>query len=562
MRVCPECGEVYPDRVPRCRVHARALRPWIDGSDPGTFTDVEVRGRAVVTPFKVARSEGTDPVSGEVRRSDTPRALGSTELARMRTPGRGLVLGQRYRLSRQLGVGGYGAVFAADDQLTGDRVAVKVLSPAATTSAELVTRFHREAIATSRVRHPHIVQVADFDVDTDGSHFMIMECLDGRDLAEALASERRLPPGRALVIAAQCARGLAAAHRVGVLHRDLKPSNVFLVRRSDGDESVKIIDFGISKLTRAAGDYTNVTSASSVVGTPSYMAPEQARGEELDARCDVYALGVVLFEMVVGARPFAGPDPLATLVAHARAPRVAPSVLRPELAGCPGLDALVVRAIAAERSRRFDSMDELCEAILACLRAIDPAAAENVTAITGELTRPETMPSASELTRARAAGWRRGVGLALGAVAIATVAAVGVWRREDGELAARPPTPSEAEAEVRAPIPVLVPVLIPGAAPAPAPGPAARGLRMVRLTSTPPGAAVHRDGRRLGITPLELALDDDHPAQPVTVTAPGHRPRLVVVASGREHVDVALVPVPVANRRPPRGAAALGVEEW
>ena len=178
-------------------------------------------------------------------------------------PKPGDLIGGRYRLGRELGVGGYGVVFAAEDQLTGDRVAIKVLAPSATANAESLTRFHREAIATSRIRHPHIVDVADFDVDGDGGHFIVMEYLDGRDLSEALADDGPLAPARALAIASQCARGLAAAHRVGVLHRDLKPANIYLVRRPDGGEAVKIIDFGVSKLTQLAGDYTDVTSASS-----------------------------------------------------------------------------------------------------------------------------------------------------------------------------------------------------------------------------------------------------------------------------------------------------------
>jgi serine/threonine-protein kinase len=376
----------------RCHAHDVPLRPWDETTtDPTLVTATDVDGEDAAGLWSSSGRGSTQP--------ETP------------LPVRGRVLGGRYRLTRALGVGGYGAVFAADDLVARRRVALKVLTPAASQSAEMITRFHREAIAASRARHPHIVEVIDFDVDDDGTQYIVMEYLDGGDLSETLEQDRQLAPARALAIAAQCARGLAAAHRVGVLHRDLKPANVFLVRRPDGGDTVKIIDFGISKLTRAAGDYTDVTSASKVVGTPCYMAPEQARAAPLDARTDVYSLGVMLFEMLVGERPFTGRSALEVLIKHLEAPRVAPSRLRPELGRYPGLDALVLRALAPSAAKRFRSMEELGEAIVACLRGIDPAAAEKATEISGELVAPAVV----------ATGQRRGVAIGVTVVAGAAI---------------------------------------------------------------------------------------------------------------------------------------------
>ncbi|MBK7198601.1 MAG: serine/threonine protein kinase [Myxococcales bacterium] len=566
MRICPQCGEVYPNRATRCRAHEVTLEPWTEFAT-AAFTDVEHSALPVATPFDFARP--ATPGGGELALADTPR---SGEVP-ARGPRRRRTIGGRYRLGRELGVGGYGVVFAAEDQLTGDRVAIKVLAPSATANAESLTRFHREAIATSRIRHPHIVDVADFDVDGDGGHFIVMEYLDGRDLSEALADDGPLAPARALAIASQCARGLAAAHRVGVLHRDLKPANIYLVRRPDGGEAVKIIDFGVSKLTQLAGDYTDVTSASKVVGTPCYMAPEQARGRELDGRCDVYALGVVLFEMLVGQRPFTGRAPLEILVQHVKAPRVPPSMLRPELAACPGLDALVVRALAVDPGDRFASMAAFGDALLGCLGGIDPAAAERVATTTDAFTDPgEALTCSSEVSAARAPSARgRWVGLALGAVALATVAVVGL-----GGHAARGPEPAppvvapvvapSATAAPAAPAPPAVavpaaPAVAVDAAPPAAPVAVAPGPRVVRLTSSPAGATVRRDGARLGVTPLSIAIDADGPAPTVSVEARGHRPRRVVLAAGRDAVDVTLTPLS-PPRRPTRGAAELGVAEW
>lgn len=395
-----------------------------------------------MTPFDVARFTSAigeihaapgprDGVHG-LALAPTPRVELSARLARAGTSSSGRILGGRYRLGRQLGAGGYGAVFAAEDTLTGERVAIKILAPGASLNQELVVRFHREAIAASRVRHPHIVNVADFDVDEDDGHYIVMEHLDGCDLAQLLANEGRFAPVRALTIAAQCARGLAAVHRVGVLHRDLKPANVFVVKREEGRETVKVIDFGISKLTPIAGDYTDVTSASKVVGTPSYMAPEQARGKPLDARADVYALGVMLFEMLTGERPFGGRSPLEILGNSLSAPRVAPSTLRAELAGCPGLDALVLRAISAAADQRFPSMDCFADAILDCLRAIAPDAVTHATEPTRD--RAISSPPVADDDATTSVVWRfvpRPRWLVATAIAIIAIVAVVGWMSRD-----------------------------------------------------------------------------------------------------------------------------------
>jgi eukaryotic-like serine/threonine-protein kinase len=583
MKVCLVCGEASRRHPVPCLAHDVPLRPWNETSTDTPLeavTDVDGHAQVTDTPHGVlvVAKESRAPWPTPAPLAETPPVPGEDDPGRARAPGPGRLLGDRYRLSRQLGIGGYGAVFAAVDRVTGERVAIKVLTPAASQCAEMITRFYREAIAASRARHPHIVDVADFGVDDDGRHYLVMEHLAGSDLAEVLAGARRLPPARALVIAAQCARGLAAAHRVGVLHRDLKPANVFLVWRTTGDESVKIIDFGISKLTRAAGDYTDVTSASHVVGTPCYMSPEQARGATLDERTDVYALGVMLFEMLVGDRPFTGRSPIEILAKHRDAPRVSPSARRPELAACPGLDALVLRALAAAPAGRFRSMEEFGEAILACLCAIDPAAARHATEITGELVEPRS--AAARAAPPRRPGLRP-LGLALAATALATLA-VAWWPRGGGNPLEDDPAMATARSATPAPplgpalvvVPVPVPVLAaPTATSSPAAGgaaprPAGRRQR-VTLTSTPAGATVRRDGDTIGVTPLQLDLEPEGDPVVLTLAAAGHRDRRVVVGPDQEVVEAVLERAPRRGARPgqvarpgPAGSAALGVEEW
>jgi hypothetical protein len=486
VRICPTCGEVYSSGTEHCEADGARLTAWqpISELELAPYTDVDA----------LSPRDSAGPLD------DTPR-MPSDRLFRSSPSGRDRVLGQRYRLGRSLGVGGYGAVFAADDLQSGQRVAIKVLSPAVSQSSEMLTRFHREAIAASRIRHPNIVDVLDFDVDVDGTHFIAMEFLDGHDLADHLVTVGRLEPAIALGIAAQCAHGLAAAHRVGVLHRDLKPANVFLVDSGDGNERVKVIDFGISKLTRLAGDFTDVTSASKMVGTPRYMSPEHARGDELDGRADVYSLGVMLFEMLTGEPPFVGRSALELFARHLRAKRQPPSARVPALGTCPGLDALVVRALAAEREARFASMDDFADAIVACLRAISPAAADDVIDYSGEISGPR--PAAPPRTRLAA----RFVPAVLLIAAAAVLAGVMATRADQA------PQPREATTQpVSAPGPADTTAIAPAATAdstpdagvvAPAP-PAARDAApapaKVRRASRPPSRHRTIDAAKLGVS--------------------------------------------------------------
>lgn len=517
--------------------------------DTGPVTAVD-GGLAIVTPFRMKRSKGDS-----LAHAPTPLVEISAGLERERISLASRILGGRYRLGRQLGVGGYGAVFAAEDTITGERVAIKVLSPAASQSHEHVIRFHREAIAASRVRHPHIVNVADFDIDDDDGHFIVMEHLDGRDLAQTLAVVKRLAPLRALTIAAQCARGLLAAHRVGVLHRDLKPANVFLVRRDDGGETVKVIDFGISKLTPIAGDYTDVTSSSKVVGTPSYMSPEQARGAELDARTDVYALGVMLFEMLVGERPFNGRSPIEIIDNHMSAPRLAPSTLRAELAEYPGLDDLVLRAIAPGREQRFSSMASFADALIACIQAVAPEAAAHVTERTGGQTQRShrNREVTSPVSRGGVSRW-----LFAAAAIAALLALVGVasWTAHD-------PPPRRPVAPALSPSPMIAAPLPPSAQP-----------HQVTITSSPPGADVYRGDLKVGVTPLTLTVDDDLGTS-LRLVAAGYRSKFVVLDEDRMVLDEDRMNVVLSPKPPPRpaqrptlkvtpkpGPVVRGVADW
>ena len=218
-------------------------------------------------------------------------------------------LGGRYRLLQVLGSGGMGTVWEAEDELLGRRVAVKVLTGPDATSPRAVRRFRREARSAARLSGPHIATVYDVGEEA-GSPYLVMELVEGETLADRLAREGRLEPHEAGWVAAAIADALEIAHREGVVHRDVKPANVMLTTSGE----VKVMDFGIAAAAERGPHAT--TNADTVVGTPSYLSPEQARGEPVTARSDVYALGAVLYEMLAGRPPFVRATSVATALAH------------------------------------------------------------------------------------------------------------------------------------------------------------------------------------------------------------------------------------------------------
>ncbi|MFI5298360.1 MAG: serine/threonine-protein kinase, partial [Polyangiales bacterium] len=219
----------------------------------------------------------------------------------------GALLGGRYRVGRLLGAGGMGAVYEAMQEDLGRRVAIKVLLPeviASSDDAEALRRFAREARAAAALHHPNIVAVTDFSPgDATAPAFLVMELLQGRSVARAIMDEGRLGPERVVTIAIQILAALETAHAAGLVHRDIKPDNVFLVpvTGAAGGELVKVLDFGIAKLARGGGATSSgLTATGAVLGTPAYMSPEQARGRDVDARSDLYAVGALMYHALSG----------------------------------------------------------------------------------------------------------------------------------------------------------------------------------------------------------------------------------------------------------------------
>ena len=261
------------------------------------------------------------------------------------------VLNGRYELHRPLGRGGMADVFLARDQLLDRPVAVKVLFPEFATDPSFVERFRREATAAANLNHPNIVSVYDWG-EAGGTYFIVMEFVDGRTLSEILRSEGPLHPDRAADIGADAAAALGFAHRNGVVHRDVKPGNVLINQAGQ----VKVADFGIARAITHNAD-ENLTQVGTVMGTATYFSPEQARGDAVDPRSDIYSLGCVLYESVVGRPPFTGDSPVAIAYQHVQESPVPPRQLNADLP--PALEAIILKCLAKNPVNRYPSAEDL-----------------------------------------------------------------------------------------------------------------------------------------------------------------------------------------------------------
>ncbi len=278
----------------------------------------------------------------------------------------GLTIGN-YRVSQKLGEGGMGAVYLAEHPHIGKKVALKILHAEFASNNDVVSRFFNEAKAVNDIGHPNIVDIVDYGVLTTGPSgeglvYFIMEFLPGITLTELIRRESPLPPERALSICLQVADALSASHKSNIVHRDLKPDNIILIQRGREKDFVKLLDFGIAKLT---GDQpgSRRTRTGLVMGTPAYMSPEQCEGRgNVDHRADIYALGIVLYEMITGRVPFYGEGYGEVLVQHLTQAPPPPSTIRGLIP--PHVEQVILKALEKRPEMRFPTMDEMSKALM------------------------------------------------------------------------------------------------------------------------------------------------------------------------------------------------------
>ncbi len=388
---CPACGRTFvvPGFCPYDGKPFDEVSPAADAS-PNVSASVRTKPDTDVRAFSAAESgAGRSDAMATIREehpSEYDRLIGET-------------LDGRYYVQAKIGEGGMGVVFAVKHSVIERPLAIKVLKREVMRDESTVKRFIQEARAASRIGHPNIVDVTDFGHTADGMTYQVMELITGATLKATIKLHAPLPAARAVRIAQQIARALAAAHGKGIVHRDLKPENIFLTEREGRPDFVKIVDFGIAKVAPLEGRAATgprITAQGSVFGTPEYMAPEQAAGRsDTDHRVDIYALGTILYEMLVGRTPHKGENTIRTIAMQMLDTVVPPSKRNPDAKIPPELEALVMKALSKKREDRHASMTEIqaaLDVIVTQLAASDAAveSAAEVAAITAAETATET----------------------------------------------------------------------------------------------------------------------------------------------------------------------------
>ncbi len=482
----------------------------------------------------------------------------------------GKVVDGRYRILSVLGEGGMGTVYEARHTALARSFAMKVLRRDVARDPELSNRFTLEAKATAAVKHPNIVAINDFGRLEDDTPYFVMELLTGETLADLIKRCGPLPPARAARMVLQIAAGLRAAHEAGVVHRDLKPENVFLVgpptAAADAKDEVRIVDFGAAKLAGAA----RLTKVGVVFGTPHYMSPEQASGQAVDHRADIYAVGVIMYVMFTARVPFEADTYMGILTQHMFVQPTPPSRLLPATGHNLGaLETVTLRALEKKPEDRYQTMEELSAAIA----EVVTVAPDGEVAIAPRAETPSRRPSASftptdhgvayDDARPSQFGikspWRWPLIVGSGLIVGASAVLLGAWLR------ARPARVASDTASPRNPVEQ------PGTAPPSAAEPAglpeghpqtpgvgssasAALARSVRITSTPSFAEVWARGVRVGTTPFEVATDPSAPPARYVLRAPGYDDHAVAWGAdqGPEvHVDLVGRPAPPPRTSPP-----------
>jgi len=431
----------------------------------------------------------------------------------------GQILIGKYRIERVLGIGGMGVVVAATHVQLAERVAIKFLLPEALYNADAVARFIREARAAVRIKSEHVARVSDVGTLENGCPYIIMEYLEGTDLSDLVQKQGAMSVADAVESLLQACEAIAEAHALHIVHRDLKPANLFMIRRADGTPSVKVLDFGISKISGPPGSASDMgmTKTTAVMGSPLYMSPEQmASSRDVDQRTDIWALGVILYELISGRMPFAA-DTMPQLCAMIL--QQSPPPLRSIRADVPeGLERVIARCMEKDRARRYSTVAELAQALSPFAPRRARASVERISRVIGGegyvpsgaaplSEAPAASIQASHATQAswgqttsKKGGGARALFIAGGLLLLIAAGTSGVMLTHRGAAGAPGSSASASLAaalatEVPAPRPSAAPVVLPASAVASAsepvaPAPAAPMLAAATPATSTPGLEV------------------------------------------------------------------------
>lgn len=488
MRICPSCKTTYPD------------------GGPSTCS----RDGAVLMSAREHAAAMSDPM------------IGTT-------------IAGRYEVVGRVGVGGMGTVYRATQRALNREVAIKILKKELSWDQDTVTRFHREAKAMSLLTHPNTVRVFDFGETEQRTLFFAMELLEGELLTTRLDREGALDIPAVVRIGQQILRSLAEAHSKGIIHRDLKPDNIFLAQVEGHPEPVvKVLDFGIAKVVQGDKKIDQLeTQAGTVFGTPRYMSPEQAQGKPLDARSDLYSVGILLYQMLVGQPPFRDEDAVIVMAKHIRERPVAPKKAAPERTIPPALERIVLRVLEKDPSRRFQSGEDLDAALEGVLQ--DYTLGTGTSVGSAAQAAHATLQALSTLPR-------RPIALASAVLLVALGVAIALLQGSD-PVNANPPVAVATDASPESDVVAQAPAV---------------EMLGTTLHSDPSGAEVWIDGSLTGTTPLTIRRPAGSEVA-VEFRLEGHGPHQAQLVVDGEDRRVALSPItappPPSDATPREGSS-------
>lgn len=477
---------------------------------------------------------------GQVSIPDTESGLTAQEVlqAAANDPYLGATIDNRYKIEAILGEGGMGVVYRCRHTIIDKKVAMKVLRADLARDREVTERFLNEAKAASAIGNPHIIDISDFGQLPDGSTYFVMEHLDGSPLSDLVGDGRAVSVPRILHIARQLSEGLAAAHNANIVHRDLKPDNIFLIDRGTERDFVKILDFGIAKVSTGEG---KLTRAGAVFGTPHYMSPEQAAGAPIDHRCDIYSLGVILYELASGKVPFDADNFMGILTQHMYKAPVPIRALVPQPQDIPpGLEAIVLKCLSKRPEQRYQTMQEFIDDVDRTVQGTIPAAVTEMMErsagfnVPADYFKKSAMPAPVPATpgggRAEKNHWPLFAGLAGVLAAVGIV--VAIFARSVLSTAA-PPTQPEVAPQVSA-----------GRAASSAPATSASAaptipIKQVLLAVEPNDAEVFDEEKSLGRSPVALEIPKGETLK-LSVTRDGYKQKELEVDGTQDKVLVQL----------------------
>jgi serine/threonine-protein kinase len=449
----------------------------------------------------------------------------------------GTTIDGRYKVELVLGEGGMGVVYRARHKVIDKPVAIKVLRADMARDQEITERFLREARAASAIGNPHIIDISDFGTLPDGATYFIMEYLDGVPLT-FLTKQDPVPMTRLVHIAAQIADGLEAAHQREIVHRDLKPDNIFVIDRGSEKDFVKILDFGIAKVSSGTA---KLTRHGSVFGTPHYMSPEQAAGAPVDHRTDIYSLGVILYEMACGRVPFDADNFMGILTQHMYQAPVPIRALVPPQDVPPGLEAIILKCLSKKPDQRYQSMTELKHEFEKMVKGLVPDAVGEMMSRSGGFNVPadffkSAMPvpvPATPSSMLQRKPWPLYAGIAGIVASVAVV--VGIFAFGSYSTASQQ-DPIASAPSLSAPPTAVTASSAPTAALAPVPAP-----REILVVVDPIKAEVAADGKLLGPSPVNVSVPFGKTVK-LVVTHKGFEDETVIVDGAEVRKEIKLRP--------------------